>query len=86
MKVRGHRVELGEVEAALRGLPGVADAAVLAEADPVGGARLVGYVVPTAEPTSGGLLDARAVLGGPAGPPARSRWCRPPSWWSSCRR
>ena len=61
VKVRGHRVELGEVEAALRGLPGVADAAVLAEADPVGGARLVGYVVPTAEPTSGGLLDARAV-------------------------
>ncbi|WP_409061011.1 amino acid adenylation domain-containing protein [Streptomyces sp. SYP-A7185] len=46
VKVRGNRIELGEVEAALRPLPQVRDAAaaVFGEA---GRQRLVGYVVPT---------------------------------------
>ncbi len=42
LKVRGFRVEPGEVEAALRAHPGVADAV----ADAPGGARLVAWVVP----------------------------------------
>ena len=46
VKVRGHRVELGEVEAALSGVAGVAESVVVMEAGG-GGAerRLVGYVV-----------------------------------------
>lgn len=48
VKVRGFRVELAEVEAALRGAPGVAMAAARSWQQP-GGTTLAGYVVP-AEP------------------------------------
>ena len=47
VKIRGHRVELGEVEVALAQSPEVAACAVLAAADAGGGQRLVAYVVPT---------------------------------------
>ncbi|EFE71033.1 PvdD [Streptomyces viridosporus ATCC 14672] len=47
VKIRGHRIEPGEIETALRALPGVRDAAVVARADG-GTARLVAHVV-TAE-------------------------------------
>ncbi|MEH0934714.1 non-ribosomal peptide synthetase [Micromonospora psammae] len=50
VKIRGHRVELGEVEAALAALPGVGQAAVVARGR-AGGAgtgdkEIIGYVVP----------------------------------------
>ena len=45
VKIRGYLVEPGEVEAALRAQPSVADAVVVVDRD--GDARLVGYVVPT---------------------------------------
>ncbi|GHA72427.1 non-ribosomal peptide synthetase [Streptomyces termitum] len=51
VKIRGHRIELGEVESALRRLPGITDAAAA-----VHHGRLVGYLVGTAE-------DARTALG-----------------------
>ncbi len=43
VKLRGFRVELGEIEARLRGHPGIADAIVVACADGAGDKRLVAY-------------------------------------------
>ena len=60
VKIRGHRVEMGEVEAALATLPGVGQAAVVAHRR-TGGAvagdlEIIGYVVPapgaTCDPTT----------------------------------
>jgi aspartate racemase len=45
VKVAGNRVDLGDVEVALRSLPGIRDAAVVPYTDPVGDTRLWAYVV-----------------------------------------
>ncbi|WP_281404514.1 non-ribosomal peptide synthetase [Pyxidicoccus fallax] len=57
VKVRGYRVEPGEVEEALRKHPAVAEAVVVAKPDPAGGKRLVAYAVPR----QGETLEPRAL-------------------------
>ncbi|MFE6009054.1 amino acid adenylation domain-containing protein, partial [Streptomyces sp. NPDC056450] len=46
VKVRGFRIEPGEIEAALRRHPAISDAAIVVRDDRQGTARLAGYVVP----------------------------------------
>jgi len=63
VKVRGFRVEPGEVETALLEHPGVADAVVTAHHDPSAGTRLVAYVAPGPGAGAGADagLDAHAI-------------------------
>ncbi|MEU8898042.1 amino acid adenylation domain-containing protein [Nocardia sp. NPDC048505] len=59
VKIRGVRIELGEVEAALTACDGVRRAAATVRRDSAGAARLIGYVVP--EPGCA-LTDLRPEL------------------------
>ncbi len=55
LKIRGFRVEPGEIEAALARHPAIAEAAVVAHVDGDGDLRLVAYVVSNEQPDSGEL-------------------------------
>src|SRR6202008_1154232 len=60
VKLRGYRIEPGEIEAALLGQAGVMQAAVIARDEGSGGKRLVGYVVCA----SGHRLDVGGMRAG----------------------
>ncbi|MFD1298338.1 amino acid adenylation domain-containing protein [Lysobacter gummosus] len=57
VKIRGHRVELGDIETHLRALDAIAEAAVALHRDPVGHLMLAAYVVPAAA----AQIDSEAV-------------------------
>ena len=57
VKVRGFRVDVSEVENALRGVTGVEEAVVVGRPDERGEQRLVAYFVPTSQPA----LSSRAI-------------------------
>ncbi|MFE9855362.1 amino acid adenylation domain-containing protein [Streptomyces sp. NPDC005780] len=58
VKIRGHRIEPGEIAVALRTHPGVRDAFVLADRDTRGRTGLTGYVVPREAPPTAAELRA----------------------------
>ncbi|MFH8800532.1 amino acid adenylation domain-containing protein [Streptomyces sp. NPDC017936] len=59
VKIRGHRIELGEVEAALRQVTGVTDAAVDVAVDSAGTTRLAAFVTGDVE-----VAEVKAELAG----------------------
>jgi amino acid adenylation domain-containing protein len=63
VKLRGFRIELSEVEAALAALPGVREAVAVVREDVAGDARLVAYLVPSADeaPSAEALRDALSM-------------------------
>jgi thioesterase domain-containing protein len=62
VKIHGHRVELGEIEAALKCHPGIARCVVVAQEDVHGDHRLVAYIIPAAGSVIG-AGELRLVLG-----------------------
>ena len=62
VKIRGHRVELGEIEAALGQHPNVREAVVVAQEVTAGDVRLIAYVVRESERSPSDAVSVRQML------------------------
>lgn len=71
LKIRGHRVEPGEIETALTALPQVRQAAVV-PMERNGNLRLVAFVVPAADPSSCPRPSTAGVPSGTRSTPSRT--------------
>ena len=81
VKLGGRRIELGEVDAALQALPGVAGAAAAVQRTAAGNQLLVGYVVPRDGVDAS--TPRRRRCGSASSCRPRSSRCWP--WWTRCR-
>ena len=71
LKVRGFRVEPGEIESVLAGHPDIDQVSVVASSQGPGDTRLVAYYTPTAGTSAAGAEHRHAVGREPAALPAR---------------
>ncbi|MBM4495564.1 hypothetical protein GS426_04135 [Rhodococcus hoagii] len=78
VKVRGFRIEPGEIDTVLAAQPGVGFAVTLARRGPAGNMLLCSYVCPTRRRARGPGRDAPRRRPSTAGAP----WCRRPSRFS----
>ena len=84
VKLRGFRIEPGEIESALALHPAVQEAAVVVRGDLPGEPRLVGYVVPVPDERSGAPTPGRCSPTCASACP--TTWCRRrSSSWTPCR-
>lgn len=74
VKIRGNRVEIGEIETRLMELEAVREAAVIARADNAGEQRLVAYIVPQTDAVPSGA-ELRSALA-----QTLPEWMLPSAW------
>jgi natural product biosynthesis luciferase-like monooxygenase protein/FkbM family methyltransferase len=77
VKIRGHRIELAEIEETLRQHNGVREAVVVAREDSHGGLRLVAYIAPSTKDRSAEEIGEEPLTLDVSGMPAGKKGLKP---------